>query len=227
MNRSKDLTRAIAVVVLACFLQTVLLPSLAPAQEIKCPYDRAHPTLGSARISFKSLNYRCSEQEINDYLLQTTLSLEERADAHVLLAAVYYAQLKDNDEKRVRVIGQFKEAFKSYREWRGDLDISSTEFIDMMNEAQTLVDQEAQKSAEKEQPKDTVKQAAPLPKAQPTVAKATGESKPFYKKWYMLVIGVGLIAGAAVALGGGGGSDSGGETSTELPNFPPPPPSGK
>ena len=168
MPKNHDLIRAVALVALVCFLHTLLLPVAARGQEAPCSYDRAHPTLSSARINFKSLNYHCAELEIQDFLKLSTPSLEDRADAHMLMAAVYYAQLKDDKEKKERVIEQFKAAFKSYREWRGDLDISSTEFIDMMKEAQNQVDQEAQKPAvPTEQPRDTVKKiVAPPPSLQ-------------------------------------------------------------
>jgi len=221
MPKNHDLVRAVALAVLACFLNTILLPIAALGQEAPCSYDRAHPTLSSARINFKSLNYHCAELEIQDFLKLSTLSLEDRANAHVLMAAVYYAQLKDDKEKKERVIEQFKAAFKSFREWRGDLDISSTEFIDMMKEAQILVDEEAQKSpVPAEQPKDTVKKTVAPPPAQE--AQATGAKKAWYKNWWAIALGVGVVAAVAVAVAGGGSSSGEGQAA-DLPNFPPPP----
>ncbi|MDD4052720.1 MAG: hypothetical protein PHR28_12590, partial [candidate division Zixibacteria bacterium] len=197
------------------------------------------PTLESARISFKSLNYRCAEQEIEDVLKISSLTIEEKADAHILLAAVYFAMLKNDTEKRDRVIDQFKEAFKAYREWKGELDISSTEFIDMMKQAQEQVDKEAAAApptttappavteAPKEtttpvvteQPKDTTKTMAIAPAAEEKAAE--GKSKPLYTKWWAIVLGVGLVAGAVALAGGGGGDNGGGGTVLDtLPNFP-------
>jgi hypothetical protein len=239
MPKSNQFIRAIAVVALACFLQAGVLPSISSAQTPQCPYDRAKPTLESARISFKSLNYRCAEQEIQDVLKNSALTIEDKADAHILLAAVYFAMLKNDTEKRDRVIDQFKEAFKAYREWKGELDISSTEFIDMMKQAQEQVDKEAATApptttttapgtteAPKEtitpvvteQPKDTTKTTA--------IAPATGEKaaggggKPLYTKWWAIVLGIGLVAGAVALAGGGGGDGGGGTVLDTLPNFP-------
>jgi hypothetical protein len=248
MPKNNQFIRIVAVLALACFLQAGVLPSIGSAQTPQCPYDRAKPTLESARISFKSLNYRCAEQEIEDVLKNPALSIEEKADAHVLLAAVYFAMLKNDTEKRDRVINQFKEAFKAYREWKGELDISSTEFIDMMKQAQDQVDKEAtaappatattttpteaakpttdiEKPVVAEQPKDTTRTTAIAPATQAETAKEGG--KPFYTKWWAILLGVGLVAGA-VALAGGGGGDGGGGGGTldTLPDFPDPP-SGK
>ena len=233
MPKSNQFIRAVAVAALACFLQASVLPSISSAQTPQCSYDRAKPTLESARISFKSLNYRCAEQEIQDVLTNPALSIEDKADAHILLAAVYFAMLKNDTEKRDRVIDQFKEAFKAYREWKGELDISSTEFIDMMKQAQEQVDKEAATAppttteAPKEtttpvvteQPKDTAKTIAIAPATEEKAAEGGG--KPLYTKWWAIVLGIGLVAGAVALAGGGGGDNGGGDGVLDtLPNFP-------
>jgi hypothetical protein len=215
--------RVIGIGTLICFLQMVVLPTIAWGQAGECPYDRANPSLENARISFKSLDYRCAEQEILDFLGQDGLTIEERADAHVLLAAVYYAKSKNEDEKRRLVVNQFKEAFRAYRDWRGELDISSTEFIEMMNEARVLVDQEEEQEAEE---KPVVLPDEEQEK-EPTYAKPTiGEKKPWYKKWWAIALGVGVVAGAVVLAAGGGGDDGGdgGTVIDTLPGPPDPPP---
>ncbi|MFZ5979814.1 MAG: hypothetical protein ACOYVF_04215, partial [Candidatus Zixiibacteriota bacterium] len=147
MHKNHVVVRAIAVFLLVCFGNLVFAPGPALAQTTECPYDKANPSLDNARISFKSLNYPCAEQEIQDYLKKTDLSIEDRASAHVLLAAVYYAMVKNKNEKRDQVLDQFKKAFRAYRDWAGELDISSTEFIDLMKKAQELVDEESQEPA--------------------------------------------------------------------------------
>ncbi len=239
MPKNSHFFRAVSMAVLVCFLHLTVLPSILSAQTLQCPYDRAKPSLESARIAFKSLNYRCAEQELQDLLKNPALTIEDKADAHVLLAAVYYAMLQNDTEKRNRVIEQFKAAFMAYREWKGELDISSTEFFDMMKQAQDQVDKEATAAppttttttpptatetttpAAKEQPQDTAKTTAVI---QPSEEKAGGGGKPFYTKWWAIALGIGLVAGA-VALGGGGGSDDGGGGGPldTLPNFPDPP----
>lgn len=229
MHKGHLAFRAVALIMMACFLNTIL-PSAISGQTSGCNYDRNDPSLESARISFKSLNYLCAEEEIEACLQKPDITLEERADAHVLLAAVYYAKVKNEGEKRNRVIEQFKQAFRSYRDWKGELDISSTEFIEMMNEAQKQVDtelrqaEEAAQEKEKEEP--VVTPIEPTVNAGTTTAKA---AKPWYTKWWAIGLGVGLVAGAVVlASGGGGDGDGGGDGGNEpLPDFPDPPSSKK
>jgi len=131
------------------------------------------------------------------------------------MAAVYYAILKDSSEKRNAVIDQFKAAFKANRNWKGELDIISPEFSGMMKEARNQVDSEKGKSEEPQitQAKDTTIAMAPE-----TSARVGG--KPWYKQWWAIGLGVGVVAGAIVILAGGGGETA---TIDTLPPFPPPP----
>jgi hypothetical protein len=111
-----------------------------PAQNRPCVYDAERPTLEHARVSFRSLDYLCAERELQDLLRQPDLGLKAKADAHVLMAAVYYVMLDDERERRSKALEQFRAAFREYRDWKGDLDISSTEFFDLMQEARRDVD---------------------------------------------------------------------------------------
>jgi hypothetical protein len=51
------------------------------------------------------------------------------------------------------------------------------------------------------------------------------QGKPWYRKWWALGSGVGVVVvGAVLLLGGGDSADGGGTTETDtLPDFPPPP----
>ena len=150
-----------------------------------------------------------------DYLKQDKLTLEQKSDAHILLATVYYAMLKDDTEKRNRVMEQFTAAFKAYRDWRGELDIKSPEFAELMDQAKTEVDKEAaEKQAAEARAQDTTKLVSTPPQK-------TG-GKPWYTKWWAIALGVGVVAGVAVAVAGGGGSNGPAPVDT-LPTFPPPP----
>lgn len=195
------------------------------AQESNCAYDQNNPSLDNARISFQILDYECAEQEIEDYLDLDTLTIEQKADAHVLMAAVYYAKLKDDKNKKIQVINQFKKAFKSYRDWHGDLDIRSTEFFEMMQEAKKDVDEDSQKEASTTETKaEKPKPAIPSP-PKTTIGeqkdKSEGQKKAWYKQWWAMALGVGLVAGVAVAAGGGGSTDEdGGTGSSKLPDPP-------
>jgi len=220
--------RVIGICTLVCFLQMIALPAAVWGQAGECPYDRANPSLEDARISFKTLNYRCAEQEILDYLDKDDLTIEQRADAHVLLAAVYYAKSKNEGEKKRLVVNQFKEAFRAYRDWRGELDITSSEFIEMMNEAKALVDQEEEQQLQEE---PVIPPAEEEEEEEPVYAKPTiGEKKPWYKQWWAVALGVGVVAGAVVLAAGGGGDDGGdGDDGTVIDTLPGPPnpPQGK
>ncbi len=221
--------RAVAVTVLSVFLQSIILPGLTPALASDCDYDPSSPSVEHARTAFKMFNYKCAEEELLTFLAYDDADIEDKASAHVLLASVYYAMLKNNTEKRDRVMEQFVEAFKSYREWRGELDIKSSEFLDLMEMAKAQVDEakieEDKKPVEEpvveEKPADTTETAIVVP---PPPEK---KKKPWYTQWWAIGAGVGLVAVAVVALGGGGDDDAD-QPPSELPDFPgTPPPSGK
>ena len=229
MKKNGIAFRVIAVGLLVALSNLLILPGAALAQSGGCTYDKNNPTLESARISFKSLNYKCAENEIQDYLKLNNVSIEDKASAHVLLAAVYYAMVKNHNEKRDRVLNQFKEAFRSYRDWAGELDISSTEFIDLMKKAQELVDEESEEPEPVVVPSEEEEEKEPAPAVvQPTTAAAEEGGKAWYKQWWAIGLGVGVVVGAAVLVAGGGGDDDEGKTpDAPIGDFPPPPPSKK
>ena len=119
-------------------------------QTTECVYDSDAPSIEHARTSFKSLNYKCAEKEIIDFINKDTISLNSRADAHVLLAAIYYGMLKDSQGKKEKVVDQFKQAFRAFKDWQGELDIRSSEFKAMMDEAKTQVEEEPEPEYVKE-----------------------------------------------------------------------------
>ncbi|MBN2227472.1 MAG: hypothetical protein JW763_08910 [candidate division Zixibacteria bacterium] len=211
MRSGSLLFRTLALVVLTVFIQSILLFGISPAQTSGCDFDPDKPSIDHARMSFKMLNYRCAEEELNVLLAKETVDIEDKANAHVLLASVYYAMLKDNDEKRDRVMEEFVKAFKSYREWRGELDIKSSEFLDLMEAAKDQVDQESLEQAIEPSP-DSADTVAPA--FIPTTAE---KKKPWYTKWWAIGAGVGVVALGVVVLAGGG--DDGGTVDT-LPYFP-------
>jgi len=157
-----------------------------PARSAECKFDRKNPNITNARINFKTLNYECAEEELGLLLRDTTLSFQDKANAHVLLAAVYYARLKNDSAMKGRVIDQFKEAFRTYRDWRGDLDIKSTDFEDLMNEARQQLDQEP------------VTPVTETPAAQPTPMVKITESKPGGPSATVPLIMTGITAASAV-----------------------------
>ncbi len=204
MNIRRKYFRSIIVIAILAYIQT-LIPLNVLAQVNDCGYDPAHPDLEHARQSFRQINYNCAEQELKDLLAQKDISLEEKANAHVLLAAVYYTIMRDAQEKEQKVVEQFAEAFRVYQDWSGDLDIKSSRFEELMEKAKTMVEEEeatAEETPVEEQP------------AQQSQVK----KKPWYKNWWAIALGVGVVAVVVVAASGGGGD--GGGSSQPLPDFP-------
>jgi len=218
MNKHRPFFRVVAVIlVVACF-HTALLPGAILAQTADCDYDPENPTLENARKNFLALNYACAEKELDALLQQNNLDTQARADAHVLLAEVYYARVRNNDEKKTKVTEQFVAAFEAYRDWKGELNIKSPEFIALMREAQNIVDrQEAEKTEAA-----VTEEIEPVPDQTPAVEEKT-EKKAWYTQWWAIGLGVGLVAGAVVLVAGGGDDDGDGGGLDTLPDFPPPP----
>ena len=257
MKRKNLLFRVVAIAVLTAFTQWIMLPSLCLAQAGNCDFDPNNPSVEHARTSFKMLNYKCAEEELNAYLARADVGIEDKANAHILMASVYYAMLKNDTEKRDRVTEEFVKAFKAYREWRGELDIKSGEFLDLMENAKERVDTEA---AEQPAPTETAPAVIDQPQAEeikpavveeqkqeetkpaiveeqkkevekPAVA-AIPEKKAEEKKkkaWYSnwWAIAGGVGLIAVAAVALGGGGGGGGDEGT--PDLPgiPDPPSGK
>jgi hypothetical protein len=207
--------RGVALFACVVFLQSLLLPPLIEAQTAPCSYNKEKPSIDSARLNFRITNYVCAEEELQALLALMDLDLQTRADAHVLLAAVYYAKVRDNDEKRNRVMEQFVAAFRAFRAWQGELDIKSPEFTKLMEDAQAMVDQQAQEAA-----------AQPVVEpAQDTTAPPVNElqlekkKKPWYKQWWAIGLGVGVVAAVVIVAAGGGGEDED-VKDAPLPGFP-------
>ena len=219
MYRRAGVLKAGAILTLIVFLQALVLPQLVQAQTTDCPFDQDNPSIENARYNFRITNYDCAEIELQTLLADENLDMQVKADAHVLLAAVYYAKIRDDEQKQDLVVEQFVAAFKAFRNWRGDLDIKSPEFVAMMEQAQVLVDKQddavdaAKDKVEEQLPEEQKEMAQVVP--------VSGDGKkPWYKQWWAIGLGVGLVATAVVVAAGGGGDEEGGE---ELPGFPPTP----
>ena len=207
----KAARKIVVVGAMAALLGAQLFPDIAQSQVTECDYDQQNPSVDSARGSFRIFDFQCAELEIQDLLKQDALSLEEKASAHMLLAAVYFEMLQDDAQRRGKTLQQFKEAFRSYRDWRGDLDIQSPEFRAIMEDAK----QDIQAEANAASASDTAAQV-PVVTRPPHTGSESGKGGS--KKWLLIGLGVGAVGVAALVLaGGGGGNDNGDKT---LPNFP-------
>jgi len=218
MFKRAGLLQAVAVLALIAFVQALVLPQMAEAQTTDCPFDKENPSIDNARYNFKITNYDCAELELQALLAKPDLDLQDKADAHVLLASVYYAKIRNDEEKRNVVVEELVSAFTAFRNWRGDLDISSPEFLAMMEEAQALVDQKADAEGEAAGQIEGQEDEAPV-----TVIKPEKKKKgAWYKQWWAIGLGVGLVATTVVLVAGGGGDEPVPEDNT-LPGFPDPP----
>jgi hypothetical protein len=215
MPKQNRIFRLVTVSLLMIFLHSVMLPVIVLGQATDCQFDRSKPSLDNARKNFLALNYDCAEEEINALLNSEGLNTQIKADAHVLLAEVYYAKVRNDSEKKEKVVEQFVAAFKAYRDWRGELNITSPEFMNMMKEAQDMVDQG---KTEPEEVKIEVPEEE-TPK-QPTEKKKGA----WYKQWWAIGLGVGVVVGGVILIASGGSEDTSADT---LASFPPPPTSKK
>ena len=221
MFRRAGLLKTAVMLALLVYVQALVLPQLVQAQTPECPFDKDNPTIENARYNFNITNYACAELELQALLAKPDLELQTKADAHVLLASVYYAKIRNDEEKRNMVIEQFVEAFKAFRNWRGDLDIQSDEFLAMMEEAQTLVDEQGEEGepAIEEVEGQVTEDVDGTPV---TVVEQDKKKGPWYKQWWAIGLGVGLVA-TAVVVATGGGDDPVEEEDNTLPDFPDPP----
>lgn len=213
----KSSARLTGIVVLMSYVFAALMPSGLMAQTSDCPYDRKSPSLSHARASFQEFDFACAEREVNDLLKVSSLDAGTKADAHALLAAIYFQSLPDNQNRREKVIEEFRRTYALRPNWNGQPDVQTPAFRQLMAEAKRQVEQLSQK--DKPAPPPTTAQTKPQP-----VEPQTQTKRGSNKTWMYVAAGA-VVAGVAVlALGGGGGDGGGGGTT--LPGFPPHP-SGK
>ena len=103
--RTANIAFRVMGVFLLTFFQLFTANSSSPmAQVLDCRYDQKNPTLESASLSFKSLNFECAEREIGDFLALKNVPSEKYADARILLAAIHFAGSEAKGEKKESVI---------------------------------------------------------------------------------------------------------------------------
>ena len=209
--------RPFVIVILASYLCASFWPDCALAQTAECSYDRRAPSLASARSSFQEFDFACAEREVADLLKVTSLAAGTQADAHALLAAILFQTLPDNQNRRERVIEEFRRTFSLRPDWNSQLDVQSPAFRDLMTEAKRQVEQ--LRAKDKPSP-STESTAKPTPGLKTTKEDTKSGSS---KKWILVAVGAAAVGVAVLALGGGGGSTSSGD----LPDFPPHPGDGK
>jgi len=109
------------------------------AEEDHCDYDRNTPAIEHARSLYTNLEFKCAELEANDYLMKPGRSSKEKADAHLLLAAIYSYLYRDEGERVKKVRDQFRMAFDVCPDWHGVPDKITRSFIVMMEDVRNEV----------------------------------------------------------------------------------------
>lgn len=191
MIKSHGVSRIGVMLLVAVFLNAILMPGIAASKESDCDFDKKKPALVHAQKVFDSGDFRCAEVELNALIKDKKTNLEDRAAARILLVKVYNAMIHEDLNKPV--------------------------------------DQPAAEPVEKPAPpppppaKDTVVEKQPAAVVKSPVLESKTGGKPWYKKWWAMALGVGVVAAVAVAAGGGGDTPEEEEPNTLA--SPPPPPS--
>jgi hypothetical protein len=192
------------------------LVSAGPAADISarsnsCGYDPLGPSIAHARENFEASRYSCAAEELDQLLALDTLGRHRTADAHALKAAIYYVTTRDENQRRRLVRDEFVAAFRVYPTWSGELAVSSPNFRAIMNDARELVQWLFRLSPPQEPAEDTVTEAAE-------------GAALWYRQWWAIATGVGVVAMAVILLTGDpDSSDPPLPPRDTLPGFPPPP----
>jgi hypothetical protein len=180
------------------------------ADEVSCDFNADNPRVLHAKMFFTGGQYACAEQELSALLERQDINRHAAADAHMLLAAVYFQTIQDRNTRRQKAREQFILGLRANRKWSGNLAVSSAEFITIFNDARELVEWLYKESPE-------LFASDSLTEEQ--VTEAVASKKPWYKRWWALASGVGVavLAGAIILGGGNNGNTTPADT---LPDFP-------
>jgi hypothetical protein len=201
------------------------------AQDIsECDYSADDPAVDHAREQFYAVFYNCALMELEDFLADTDRAPSERAEAWRLISAIRYYQMLDaaSEALQASVIEAGTEAFKAMPDWQGNFDITEGEYIDWMLRAKKQA--MAELAAQPELSPDTTVVVADTGiqmVAVDTIRIDHARGSVWYKKWWAVASGVGLVATAAVLAFSGGGDDEVEPRDTLWLSDPPPPPGGK
>ncbi len=211
-NVASHRKQSIRVVIYAVVCVMISLGILS-ADEVSCDFNADNPRVLHAKMYFTGGQYACAEQELIALLERPDINRHAAADAHMLLAAVYFQTTDAEGARRQKTREQFILGLRADRKWSGNLAVSSAEFITIFNDARELVEW-----LYKESPELFASDSV----TEEQVAEAVAKKKPWYKRWWALAsgIGVAVLAGAIIL---GGGNDGNTTPADTLPDFPPTP----
>ena len=196
--RQKDHScfRPIRFILLLISMWVAINPCFLIAQTAECKYPGGLPTVENARLSFRSADLVCAKKELKDILTREGISRKTRADAHMLLASVYYIEETDDITRRIKVKQEIVEVFLAYRDWQGQFEIRSSEFRKIFSDARELAEWKYQNSPDLQN--DYEKQLLLIDATE----QKTTENKKWYSKWWAIGSGIGIIAMAAILMSG-------------------------
>ncbi len=170
------------------------------AQDSECTYSETTPSIQSARTTFRAAGLNCAEKELNELLALQNISRQEKADAHLLLASVYFIKEPDANARRHRVKKELVAMYMADRRWQGQLEIVSSEFRTLLKDAREMANWRYQQSPE-------LTDEYSIDSLQVALADSTRfeyenleNKKPWYTKWWALSSGVGLVIVAATVI---------------------------
>lgn len=210
--------RLIGVLVLAVW--TVLYPLLLSAQTAECDYPKGRPSIGHARQAYRAAELECAALELNDLLNRTDTPRAIKAEAHMILASVYYVSDEEPGTSRNSVKKELVEMFMADRYWQGRLEIQTADFRKLVNDAHELAEWRYRNSPELAAEYDrSVERTDSLVADSIRIEESKPGQKKWYTKWWAIGSGVGIIAMAAILMSGG--NDTGGSVPIDsLPPFP-------
>lgn len=201
-------------------LVSMAAPTVSSPQEANCDYDRQKVDLVQVRRFMGGLRWDCVIQSGNDFLATKPAAPNDSINTLIILGYAHsrlQAQGKGNYE--TEILAEYKSALTIYRALNGNLD--STMIGDLFVQ---LTNDKKVSSRELFNRARFEVLMTPIAVIEPDTTAAVAKPSAWYKKWWAIASGVGVVAVAAALAAGGG--DGGGDDVVPIdtiPSFPPPP----
>jgi len=185
-------------------------PNLCFSADSGCRFDRENPSIDNARQAYRMFDDICAIEELQVFINSSGHTREAYADAYILLATIHYYSLTDDKEKNETVGNEFLEAF------RADPNLQKVPEDEDPGLQRLFEDARARYAAESSEVVVADSTAALTDESMKEEGKKSGA---WYKKWWAIGLGAGIVGGVVAAVAGGG-SDS---SPTTIPEIPQPP----
>lgn len=181
----------------------IINPGLLVAREPICEYLSGQPALENARRIYRLAGLECAELELKELLAPAGVSRKTRADAHLLLASIYFVDEADDTSRRTKVKQELVALFIADRDWQGELEIRSPEFRKILADAREMAEWRYRNSPELQDEYEQQLLDSTL------IASRTGYDRQsrkkngkWYTRWWAIGSGVGIVAMAAILMSG-------------------------